>query len=101
MRKIIMSLAVASLAIPATFVFPVDQAQAKKHVRHYQGRSYTYARCRHSPGTTGLIAGGVGGAVLGDSVIGHGPLGAIVGAGAGALGGRAIDRSMTARQRGC
>jgi hypothetical protein len=37
--------------------------------------------------------------VVGNAVIGHGALGAIVGGVGGALGGRAIDRSMTAKKR--
>ena len=58
-------------------------------------------RSRHSDGTTGLIVGGVGGAVVGSSIAGrgNGTLGAIIGGVGGALGGRAIDRSMTAHKR--
>jgi hypothetical protein len=41
----------------------------------------------------------VAGAVVGDKVIGGGLAGPLVGAAAGALGGRAIDRSMTAKKR--
>ena len=67
---------------------------------HYYGRTYYRARyCRYSPGTTGLIVGGVGGAVLGQSLIHHGLLGPALGAVGGALAGRAIDRSITAPRR--
>ncbi len=66
--------------------------------RSYHGRS-RYERCRHSSGTTGLVAGGVGGAVLGGGLIGGGLAGPLIGGVAGALGGRAIDRSMTAHKR--
>jgi hypothetical protein len=101
MRKFIMALSAASLMIPASMAVPVSGAQAK---RHYTPRVYTrngHTYCRHSDGTTGLIVGGVGGAVVGSSIAGrgNGTLGAILGGVGGALGGRAIDRSMTAKKR--
>lgn len=98
MRKLMLTLAAAGLAIPATVAIPADQAQARE--RTYKSRQYTHSRkrCRPSKGTTGLIAGGVGGAVLGNAV-GGGLLGTVAGGAAGALGGRAIDRSMTADKR--
>lgn len=57
-------------------------------------RSY---RCRKSGGTTGLLLGGVAGALLGRAVDTRGDRapGTIVGAGAGALAGRAIDRNSS------
>jgi hypothetical protein len=57
--------------------------------RGYDNRYY----CRRDDGTTGLIVGGITGGVLGQ-IIAPGrskTLGAIIGAGAGALIGRAID----------
>jgi len=104
MRTFIMALSAASLVIPVTMVVPTTQAEAhrdrKYKPRVFQGRDgRTY--CRHSDGTTGLIAGGVGGAVLGNSIAGRGDktLGTVIGGVAGAFGGRAIDRSMTANRR--
>jgi hypothetical protein len=64
---------------------------------HYRARAH-YRVCRHSSGTTGLIAGGAGGALIGHALIG-GPVGIVAGAVGGAFGGRAIDRSMTAHRR--
>lgn len=61
--------------------------------RIYRGQDGRYY-CRRPDGTTGLIIGGIGGAVLGN-LIAPGDsktLGTIVGAGAGALIGRAIER---------
>ena len=103
MRNFIMALSAASLAIPATMAVPVSGAEAKRH-HHYTPRVYTrngHTYCRHSDGTTGLIVGGVGGAVVGSQIAGrgNGTLGAILGGVGGALGGRAIDRSMTAHKR--
>jgi hypothetical protein len=60
--------------------------------RIYRGSDNRYY-CQRDDGTTGLIVGGMSGAVLG-SVIAPGgwkTLGAILGAGGGALIGRAID----------
>ena len=66
--------------------------------RYAQRRSYrddNRYRCRKSGGTTGLLLGGVAGALLGRAVDTRGDRapGTIIGAGAGALAGRAIDRN--------
>ncbi|MEG8040704.1 glycine zipper 2TM domain-containing protein [Sphingomonas sp. LR60] len=55
--------------------------------RGRDGRSY----CRRNDGTTGLVVGGAGGALLGN-LVGGGLLGTLAGGGAGALLGRQIDR---------
>ncbi|MEO5865835.1 MAG: hypothetical protein ABIS14_11075 [Sphingomonas sp.] len=95
MRKLVMALSAASLMIPATMAVPVSSAQARH--RYY---SHTYHKsCRHSPGTTGMVAGGVGGALLGHAVLGHGLLGAAAGGVGGVFAGRAIDRTITAKSR--
>ncbi|MEG3177347.1 hypothetical protein U1872_13980 [Sphingomonas sp. RB3P16] len=99
MRHFFLSLAAASLVIPVSMALPTDKVEARKH-RYYGKSNRHYTRCRHSSGTTGLVAGGVGGALLGNAV-GGGVLGTVAGGVGGALGGRAIDRSMTARRRGC
>ena len=60
--------------------------------RIYRGSDSRYY-CKRDDGTTGLIIGGISGAVLG-TIIAPGEskvLGTIIGAGAGALIGRAID----------
>ncbi len=101
MRKIIAALGAVALSIPVASI-PMQSAQAQSS-RYYKGTNYSKARwvqhCRRSSGTTGLIAGGAAGAVLGSQVIGGGLLGTAAGAVGGALGGRAIDRTMTAKQR--
>jgi len=55
---------------------------------------------RTTAGTTGLIVGGVGGALLGRTIDTRGDrtLGTLGGAAAGALLGREIDRSNTKRR---
>ena len=81
---------------------------ASKHYRHderryrarrlgrndriYRGSDNRYY-CKRDDGTTGLIVGGVTGGVLGNVIApgGSKTIGTIIGAGAGALIGRAID----------
>jgi hypothetical protein len=60
--------------------------------RIYRGSDNRYY-CKRDDGTTGLIIGGMSGAVLGNIIApgGSKTLGTIIGAGAGALIGRAID----------
>ena len=93
--------AATALAATAASTMAVP-AEARSHHRstHYSGRSaYAYKACRHSSGTAGLIAGGVGGALLGRGLLGHGLLGTAAGAVGGAFAGRAIDRTISAPQR--
>ena len=53
----------------------------------------------YSSGTTGLIAGGATGAVVGSKVLGGGIVGTAAGAVGGAFAGRAVDRTITAKKR--
>ncbi len=61
--------------------------------RVYRGQDGRYY-CRRSDGTTGLIVGAIAGGALGNMIApgGSETLGTILGAGAGAMAGRAIDR---------
>ncbi|RTE68001.1 hypothetical protein BHE90_017622, partial [Fusarium euwallaceae] len=61
MRSLFLSLAAASLVVPVTMALPVDKAEARKH--RYYGKTSRHYRCHRSSGTTGLIAGGAGGAL--------------------------------------
>lgn len=103
MRSILLPLTAFAVMLPVSFANPITMDPASAHARNY--RHYHYhgrvVRCRRSAGNTGLIAGGVAGGVVGSQVIGHGLVGVAAGAVGGALAGRAIDRSMTARRRGC
>ena len=104
MRRILLPLTAISLVLPVSFVgftAPASAHYSKRSHYHYHGKTYYrhYKRCRHSPGNAGLLAGGVGGAVVGSQVIGGGLVGVAAGAVGGALAGRAVDRGMTARRR--
>jgi hypothetical protein len=108
MRTLILGLAAATLVVPATLAVPLTAASARDRDRdrgydrydrggynrgdEWRGRDgRTY--CRKSNGTTGLIVGGVGGALAGRAIDTHGErtTGTLLGAAAGALLGKSID----------
>jgi hypothetical protein len=67
--------------------------------RRYAGRkNYRNQRC-YDKGNGGLAIGGIAGGLAGNAIAGRGDrtLGTIIGAGVGALAGRAIDKSDGAR----
>ncbi|WEK47355.1 MAG: glycine zipper 2TM domain-containing protein [Candidatus Andeanibacterium colombiense] len=115
MKKVLFALAAVSLALPATPVL----AEKHGHGRHDRGYSNTYDNygryreprrlhrgdnmwrgkdgryyCKRDNGTTGLIIGAAGGALVGRAVDTHGErtTGTLLGAAVGALLGRDIDR---------
>ena len=113
MRNILMSLAAASLVVPAAAVLDSAPAYAKsKHKHRYddRGRYYEPRRvsrderiwrgkdgryhCKRDNGTTGLIIGGAVGALVGREIDSRGDrtVGTLLGAAGGALLGREIDR---------
>jgi len=64
----------------------------------YRDRDVNYYQdCRRSSGTTGLIAGGAGGALIGNA-LGGGTLGTILGAVGGVLLGKHLDQRHDAAQ---
>jgi len=96
MRKTMLALTAASLTIPMVPTVAVahgNQYYNGKVWRDSQGR----LRCKRPNGTTGLIVGAAGGALIGRAVDTRGEraTGTILGAAAGALIGRQIDRSRT------
>ena len=76
----ILSKIVAATALAATAGVPMaTPANAVHHRHHYYGRTaYRHKVCRRSPATTGTVVGGVTGAVVGHSILGHGLLRAAV-----------------------
>jgi hypothetical protein len=103
MRNLMLAIGAASLVVPASMVLPAGQAEAAqkrykyKEWRGRDGRTY----CRKSDGTTGLIVGGVAGALAGRAIDTRGDrtIGTLVGAGAGALLGREVDREVSKPRR--
>ena len=103
MRKIFAAAAMAAMTTPVAMPAPASaQTYHSDRVYHGHSRRY-YHHCRRSSGTTGAIAGGVGGAVIGNA-LGGGVVGTLVGAGGGALLGRHLDKKHDAaqnRRNGC
>ncbi|PXA90487.1 hypothetical protein DMC47_27495 [Nostoc sp. 3335mG] len=103
MRNIMLALAAASLMAPVGATYSkhgisVGKSEAEAQRRHKyrewrgrDGRRY----CRKPNGTTGLVVGGVAGALVGRTVDTRGDrtLGTLLGGAAGALAGREIERS--------
>lgn len=95
--KIALAAALAATTLASTAAYA-------DHDRDYRGRdSRYYQHCKRSSGTTGLIAGGAGGALIGNA-LGGGTLGTLAGAGGGALLGRHLDKKHDEaqnRRNGC
>lgn len=93
MRRILLAITAATLTVP------MMPGAAIAGDGYYHGRvwrdSHGRYRCKRPNGTTGLIVGAAGGALLGRAIDTHGEraTGTILGAAAGALVGREIDRS--------
>lgn len=101
MRKMILAAAAVAVGIPTAMTAPVafenqySAADAQRaRYREWRGRDGRYY-CRKPDGTTGLLVGGVAGALVGRTIDTRGDrtLGTLLGAGAGALAGREIERS--------
>lgn len=89
-----LTLAAMALVCVTTATVP-ETASARHHVRrHY------YHRCSGGNGAVGTVAGGVGGAVLGNAIIG-GPVATVAGGVGGALLGRHLDKQHTRHRQGC
>lgn len=104
MRNLLLAVVAVSLVVPASVAVGAAPAHAHAGEKKYKPRVYTRngkTYCRHSDGTVGLIAGGVGGALVGRSIDTRGDrtLGTVLGAVGGAFAGRAVDRTLTAKER--
>lgn len=107
MRKFTLAMGAATMAVPVAMTLPAAPAQAAVQYdrngnyvgRTWRGRDGRY-RCRRPDGTTGLIIGGAGGALIGREVAGRGDrdVGTILGAAAGALIGREVERRVARRR---
>lgn len=97
MRKMMLALGCAAMVAP-TLIVPVAQADAQKRYKYREWRDDRgRTRCRKPNGTTGLVVGGVAGALLGRTIDTRGDrtIGTLGGAAAGALAGREIDRGTS------
>ena len=116
MRKIVLALTAACAAIPAlpaaadpppwapAHGYREHQYERQQEQRYYSsGNGIRYWRgdngqyyCRRSNGTTGLIVGAAGGALLGNAVTSHRDrtAGTLIGGAVGALLGQQIERGQ-------
>ena len=75
-------------------------ARYYENERVYRGRTHYYRHhCGGGNGAVGTVAGGVGGALIGNSL--GGTAGTVLGGVGGALLGRSLDKSNTRDRRGC
>lgn len=100
MRKVALAFAAATMALPVAMPAPAfahDEVYRGQTWRGSDGRVY----CRKRDGTVGLIVGGGAGALVGRAIDTRGErtTGTILGAVAGALVGREIDRNRGRRCR--
>ena len=92
MRNMMLVLGAATLTVPAL------PGVAAARDGYYHGKVWRDSngrlRCKRPNGTTGLIVGAAGGALVGRAIDTHGEraTGTILGAAAGALVGRSIER---------
>jgi uncharacterized protein YcfJ len=102
MRKLMLALGCTAMVVPS-LVLPVTAADAQQ--RRYKYREWRddrgRTRCRKPDGTTGLVVGGIAGALLGRTIDTRGDrtIGTLGGAAAGALAGREIDRGSSNNRR--
>jgi hypothetical protein len=95
MRTLALAVAAATLTLPAL------PSAAIAGSGYYQGKTWRDSqgrlRCKRPNGTTGLIVGAAGGALIGRAVDTRGEraTGTIIGAAAGALLGRQVERSRS------
>jgi hypothetical protein len=99
-----MMIAALAAAVATPMVASAPAAAQYDHNRNYHGRDRSYyEHCKRSSGTTGLIAGGAGGALVGNA-LGGGLLGTVAGGVGGALLGKHLDKKHDAaqnRRNGC
>lgn len=100
MRSKITWCALAAMLAPVMIAAPA-QAGYWRNGHHYHGSPSRHGhKCGGGNGAVGTIAGGVGGAVIGNS-LGGGTAGTVLGGVGGALLGRHLDKTHTRHRNGC
>jgi uncharacterized protein YcfJ len=100
MRKMMLALGCCAMVAPSLVATTTD-ADAQRRYKYREWRDDRgRTRCRKPDGTTGLVVGGVAGALLGRTVDTRGDrtLGTLGGAAVGALAGREVERGTSNRR---
>jgi len=100
MRKMLLALGASAMVLP-TLVATTTEADAQRRYKYREWRGNDgRLRCRKPNGTTGLVVGGVAGALLGRTIDTRGDrtLGTLGGAAVGALAGREVERGTSNRR---
>lgn len=99
-RKFAFAAMLAMTVAPTIMPAPaLAQHYSRHHSYHGRGGYYRH-RCGGGNGAVGTIAGGVGGALIGNA-LGGGTLGTVAGGVGGGLLGRHLDKVHTRHRRGC
>ena len=101
MRNFMLALSATTMVLPTLIATTHDADARKRHsYREWRGNDGRL-RCRKPNGTTGLVVGGVAGALVGRTIDTRGDrtLGTLLGGAGGALAGREIERSGDRRCR--
>lgn len=94
MKKNMLTLAALAAMVSVPMIMP-EPADARK-----RSHRVVYRNCSGGNGAVGTVAGGVGGALIGNAVVG-GPVATIAGGVGGALLGRHLDKQNTRSRNGC
>lgn len=100
MRNFMLALGATTMVLPTLIATTHDADARKRSYREWRGKDGRL-RCRKPNGTTGLVVGGVAGALVGRTIDTRGDrtLGTLLGGAGGALAGREIERSGDRRCR--
>lgn len=104
MKKTIIAAALAAM-VSGPIMMPAPALSRDRDYRDdgrvYRGHNRNYRRkCGGGNGAVGTVAGGAGGALIGNAV-GGGTLGTVAGGVGGALLGRHFDKKNTRAKNGC
>lgn len=101
--KLAIAAMAAMISTPALMPAPAlaHSSDYNRRHHHYDGDRYRHhGRCGGGNGAVGTVAGGAGGALLGNA-LGGGTIGTIAGGVGGALLGRHLDKKNTRSRHGC